>query len=165
MSIVKFDIACEYDEWHKIDAIDEICKKVLTKTFLEVKDEIDLKGKIPEVSIALIDDKQIQEINKEYRGKDKATNVISFANIDYGLDFIEEENTVLLGDIVISYDTLKKEANDTNIEIKDHLYHLLCHGMLHLLGFDHIDNDEAEEMENLEIKIMDEFNIKNPYNN
>lgn len=157
-------ISCEYKKWSLIEGYEKMCEEVLEKTFLVAGDNIDLNGKKPEISILLTDDKQIQEINKEYRDKDKATNVISFANIDYGLDFIDEEDYVALGDIIVSYDTLEKEAKESKIKIEDHFYHLLCHGMLHLLGFDHIEDDEADEMEAIEIKIMGEFNIKNPYN-
>lgn len=157
-------ISVEDEKWNHFGDYKKICELVLEKTFIEAENNINLKNKKPEISILLTNDEQIQEINREYRGKDKATNVISFASIDDGLDFIAEEETVALGDIVISYDTLEKEAKEANIEIEHHLYHLLCHGMLHLLGFDHIDDDEADEMEAIEIKIMDEFNIKNPYN-
>lgn len=106
-----------------------------------------------ELNIILVDDNYIQKINKDYRGKDKPTNVISF----------ETGDKFLLGDIFISYDTLTCEAMGQNISFKDHYTHLLCHGVLHILGFDHINDEDAEIMENLEIKILRKFKIENPY--
>ena len=101
----------------------------------------------------LTNDKEIQTLNKEYRGKNKPTNVLSF----------ETGDEILLGDIVMSIDTLLKEAKEQKISVADHYAHLLCHGMLHLLGFDHIEEDEANEMEFFEIEILKEFKIANPY--
>lgn len=106
-----------------------------------------------EVSITLIDDKQIQRINKRYRGIDKPTNVLSF----------ELGDDILLGDIFISIDTVIREAKATNISVEEHTAHMIVHGMLHLQGYDHIKDDEAKIMENKEIKILKKLGYKNPY--
>ena len=90
-----------------------------------------------EVSITLIDDKQIQRINKRYRGIDKPTNVLSF----------ELGDDILLGDIFISIDTVIREAKATNISVEEHTAHMIVHGMLHLQGYDHIKDNEAKIME------------------
>lgn len=106
-----------------------------------------------EVSITLVDDKQIHKLNKQYRGMDKPTNVLSF----------ELGDDVLLGDIFISLDTVKREAKDAHISVEEHTAHMIVHGMLHLQGYDHIKDDEAKVMESKEIKILKKLGFKNPY--
>ncbi|MBR2511364.1 MAG: apolipoprotein N-acyltransferase, partial [Alphaproteobacteria bacterium] len=106
-----------------------------------------------EVSIILTDDKEIQQINRDYRNIDKPTNVLSF----------ELGDDVLLGDIYISFDTVKKEAIAENISFEDHCAHMVVHGVLHLMGYDHIKDKDAIIMENKETKILAKMGIKNPY--
>ena len=106
-----------------------------------------------EVSITLIDDKQIQRINKRYRGIDKPTNVLSF----------ELGDDILLGDIFISIDTVIREAKAANISVEEHTAHMIVHGMLHLQGYDHIKDKDAKIMEDKEIKILKKLGYKNPY--
>lgn len=106
-----------------------------------------------EVSIILTDDKEIQQINRKYRNINKPTNVLSF----------ELGDDVLLGDIYISFDTVKKEAILENISFEDHCAHMVVHGVLHLMGYDHIKDKDAIIMENKETKILAKMGIKNPY--
>ena len=106
-----------------------------------------------EVSITLINDKQMQTINKKYRGLNKPTNVLSF----------ELGDDVLLGDIFISIDTVVREAKDAHIPVEEHVAHMIVHGMLHLRGYDHIKDKEAQIMENKEITILKKLGYKNPY--
>ena len=106
-----------------------------------------------EVSITLVDDKKIHMINKQYRGFDKPTNVISF----------ELGDDVLLGDIFISLDTVKREAIESGISVEEHTAHMIVHGMLHLQGYDHINDKDAKVMEDKEIKILKKLGYKNPY--
>lgn len=133
-----------------IKNLEGLSRKVVCKTFKMVGVK-QLKGM--EINVLLTGDKEIQEFNKNYRGKNKPTNVLSF----------ETGDEFLLGDIVMSLATLKKEAKAQNISIEAHYAHLLCHGVLHLLGFDHIDEEEAREMEFFEIKILESMGISNPY--
>ena len=114
-----------------------------------------------EVSVLLTDDKTVHTLNKTYRGIDKPTNVLSFAALDD-----EDEPIVdplLLGDIVVAFETTKKEAEEQNISLADHLFHLIAHGVLHLIGYDHMNDEDAEKMEKTEIKILAQNGIKNPY--
>lgn len=113
----------------------------------------DLNIKKYDFSIVLADDEFIKDYNKRFRNQDKATNVLSFA----------EKNGNYIGDIIISITTLKKEAQEQNKNFDDHFTHILIHGILHLLGYDHIKNDERKIMENLEISILSKLNISNPY--
>lgn len=107
-----------------------------------------------EVSIILTDDAEIHEINKTYRNVDRPTNVLSF----------ELGDDVLLGDIYISYDTVMREARDENISFENHVAHMVVHGVYHLMGCDHITDDEAAIMEMKEIKALKKLGVKNPYN-
>ena len=105
----------------------------------------------------LADDAFVQHLNKTWRGKDQPTNVLSFpagentAGIDH------------LGDIVLALETITREAREQDKKPADHLTHLVVHGMLHLLGYDHEDDDEAEEMEALERRILAGLGIADPY--
>ncbi len=111
------------------------------------------KGKNKTISILLTNNSEIKKINKQYRDKNKPTNILSFEIGESGV----------LGDIALSYETIKKESEDQNISFENHLTHLIVHGVLHLLGYDHIKDSEAKEMEDLEIKILDKMGIENPY--
>ena len=123
------------------------------------------KEKPVTINLCLSNDEDIRSLNKEFRDMDNATNVLSFANIDdenfsRDMDIFEE---IELGDIVISYETLQKEAGMKNIPFINHYSHLLIHGILHLFGFDHIEDDEADYMEDIETKVLKNLNIDNPY--
>lgn len=106
-----------------------------------------------EVSVVLSDDHHVQDLNKVYRQKDRPTNVLSFNSE------IEGE----LGDIILAYETVMNEAQISNIPPLNHVTHLIIHGFLHLLGYDHEKENEAVLMEGMEIKILAALNIKNPY--
>lgn len=112
-------------------------------------------GEEAEVSITLTNDAKIQKLNKQYRGFDKPTNVLSF----------ETEDDILWGDIYISYDTVMAEAKNDGKTFEDHVVHMVVHGVLHLMGMDHIDDDEATEMEKTEIVLLRYMGVANPYRN
>ena len=116
------------------------------------------------VNVRLSDDAEVWHLNKEFRGMDKPTNVLSFANLDFAdFEANPKEETTELGDIIIAFETMRKEAEIENISLKAHYCHLLTHGFLHILGFDHIEDDEAEYMEEFETAILAELGIENPY--
>lgn len=112
-----------------------------------------------ELTIRLVDEAESHELNMTYRGKDRPTNVLSFPfecppEID---DF------PLLGDLVICRQVVEKEAAEQKKTVEEHWAHMVVHGCLHLLGYDHIEDDEAEEMEALEVELMAAMNYANPY--
>jgi probable rRNA maturation factor len=113
------------------------------------------------VSLLLCSDDKIRQLNFDHRGKDKATNVLSFpaADEDHAGDQIWEQ----LGDIAIAYETCVREADESGISTHNHVTHLFLHGVLHLLGYDHENDDDANEMEMLEIKLLAAIGIVNPY--
>ena len=110
-----------------------------------------------EVSILLTDDSEIARLNRDWRGIDKPTNVLSFPASRVG------QGDKLLGDIVIAYETLERESTDESRDFLHHLAHLAVHGFLHLIGFDHETDAQAEEMEGLESRIMMRLNMPDPY--
>lgn len=112
-----------------------------------------------EVSIVLTDDSAIAKLNRDWRGIDKPTNVLSFpASGQKAVGGMR-----LLGDIVIAYETLERECEDENRLFLHHLTHLTVHGFLHLIGYDHQTDAQAEEMEGLESRIMTRLNMPDPY--
>ena len=112
----------------------------------------------PEITIRVVDEQESQQLNGEFRGKNKPTNVLSFP-----FEVPPQVECELLGDLVICEPVMSGEAEVQNKALNSHWAHLVIHGTLHLLGFDHIEDDEAEEMESMEIKILEHLGIKNPY--
>ncbi|KGJ96158.1 rRNA maturation RNase YbeY [Colwellia psychrerythraea] len=111
-----------------------------------------------ELTIRLVNSDESQQLNSQYRGKDKPTNVLSFPfEVPDGIELN------LLGDLIICIEVMKQEAQAQNKALFDHWAHLVIHGCLHLLGFDHISDDEALEMESLEVAILSKLGINNPY--
>ncbi|GGK65616.1 rRNA maturation RNase YbeY [Amphritea balenae] len=111
-----------------------------------------------ELSIRIVSADESQALNHQYRGKDKPTNVLSFP-----FEVPEGVELDLLGDLVICAAVVEAEAKQQNKTLSDHWCHMVIHGVLHLLGFDHINNEEAEEMEQLERDILSGLNISDPY--
>jgi probable rRNA maturation factor len=114
----------------------------------------------PELGLTFTDDAHIAELNAEWRGKGGPTNVLSFplAALRPG-----EQLPSMLGDIVIAFETVSREAQEQRKPFIDHLTHLVVHGLLHLLGYDHMDDNEAETMETLERRILEHLAIPDPY--
>lgn len=117
------------------------------------------------IGLLLTNDAEIQKLNAKFRQQDKPTNVLSFpAEADeFDQLFAEPDELIFLGDIAMAYETLMAEAEAQKKTVKKHFIHLLVHSILHLLGYDHIENEPAVEMEILEIKLLATINIENPY--
>jgi probable rRNA maturation factor len=114
---------------------------------------------VPAIASMLVTDiDEMQQLNKQYRDKDKPTNVLSFP-----MQSPVEAGVFLLGDIALCAPVIKQEASQQSKSEMSHWAHMVVHGMLHLQGYDHIKNDEAEEMEQLEIKILNQLGFSNPY--
>jgi len=117
-----------------------------------------------ELCIVLADDHFVQDLNKTYRGKDKPTNVLSFPARSIPVAAGPEPMGFrLLGDIVLARETLEREAAEQGKCAEDHVMHLVVHGLLHLLGQDHEEDDKAEIMEELERRILQALGISDPY--
>ena len=143
-------------KWEKLKDIKALTREVIELTLLSLKlDSLNL-----ELSIILAHDSFIQKYNLRYRGKDKPTNVLSFSAVDQPFKLKKGDN---LGDIMIAFETIEKEAKEQDKSFKDHYIHIVIHGMLHLIGYDHQNKKEAEEMEAIEIQVLKKLGIQNPY--
>jgi probable rRNA maturation factor len=128
-----------------------------------------------EFSLMLADDTTVAGLNHTYRGRDAPTDVLSFANSDLPSagplleeplpegPLLEERAPVLLGDVVVAFETASADAAKQNTPLSDHLVHLVVHGALHLLGYDHEDEADASRMETVEIAVLAGLGIENPY--
>lgn len=119
-----------------------------------------------EIAVRLTGDAEVRTLNRDYRQKDKPTNVLSFPMVQP--DLIDglansDDGEILLGDIVLARETCEREAAERKVEVSAHAAHLIVHGMLHLLGYDHMRDDEAEAMEALERQIMAGLGLHDPY--
>jgi len=130
----------------KSDFSEDFIKKISERVLEKLQIDKNLK-----VSVLVTNDCEIQSINKDYRNIDKPTDVLSFPQFDKIEDIMDG---ALLGDIVISIDTLKKQANENGIDEKREAAFLIIHGFLHLLGYDHIDEGEEEVMYDLQENIL-----------
>ncbi|MBS98176.1 MAG: rRNA maturation RNase YbeY [Oceanospirillaceae bacterium] len=119
-----------------------------------------LDGRIDrgEICIRIVTPEESQTLNREYRGKDRPTNVLSFP-----FEAPPGVPVDLIGDLAICADVVEQEAQEQNKTVTDHWAHMVIHGTLHLLGFDHIKDDEAEVMEALEIELLAQLGIADPY--
>lgn len=143
--VTKMKVCVNYNDsrWKKYNIdFEKIANMVVGKKYQDA-----------EVSITLTGDEEIHALNKIYRNIDKPTNVLSF----------ELGDDILLGDIYISLDTVQREAADAGISVSEHTAHMVVHGMFHLLGYDHLTDDQAHIMESKEIKVLRKLGIKNPY--
>ncbi len=118
-----------------------------------------------ELSIRLTGDSEVQALNAEWRGKDKPTNVLSFPQVDPDrlVDLGNSGPGLILGDLVLARGVCQREAAGNRISLEDHAAHLVVHGTLHLLGYDHQDEQSADEMESLEARALARLSIANPY--
>lgn len=117
------------------------------------------------INLSLNNDEEIRQLNAEFRQLDKPTNVLSFANLDDEEfeAYLARNDEIELGDIIVAFETMLDQSKDQELSLHDHYCHILIHGILHLLGYDHMEAEEAKEMESEEIKLLELFNIKNPY--
>lgn len=152
-SPLQIDITVLHPEWPDIASLIDHASRETLKA-------IGLQG-ASELSIVLSDDAFVQNLNKTYRGKDKPTNVLSFSQLEGETPDIPGMTS--LGDVVMAYETVLREAEEQGKSFTDHTVHLIVHGILHLLGHDHENDAEAENMEGLEIRILQNLGIKNPY--
>jgi len=114
-----------------------------------------------ELAIKIVSESEIRELNHRYRQMDKTTNVLSFPMGDLPAAALEEVD--LLGDIAICAQVVKEEAHAQGKSLEAHFAHMIVHGVLHLIGYDHIEDQDAEEMERLEVRLLASLEFENPY--
>lgn len=162
---IEIDLSLHHPRWESCiqslpQSLERICEHIIMKVVPD-----DFTPELLELSVVLTDDAQIQTLNHDYRDKDKPTNVLSFPQIDWSDELALERMLPLqnLGDIIIAFETVQREASEQDKTLNEHFIHLLTHGILHLFGHDHENDEEAELMEALEIRILADIGIKNPY--
>lgn len=154
----EFALTCVVEDarWSAVSDASQLCTRIAAACLPTINHDTALAA-----TVLLTDDAHVQDLNARFRDQNKPTNVLSFPNDDEEPD--PETGALYLGDIAVSYETVLREAAETDKSLQDHLTHMIVHGILHLAGFDHEDDAEAEEMENLETDILTGFGISDPY--
>ena len=150
------DIAIDDVRWNEVQELGDLARRAVGCA-LGSAENAQERG--PEVSLVFTNDAAIAVLNEQYRGKPSATNVLSFpsgAPLTQGAD-------VLLGDVVVSFETINSESQAQGKSFENHLCHLIVHGVLHLLGYDHQTDSCAASMEALEISALAQIGVPNPY--
>ena len=159
-SSVRVSVIVEHDAWRDVIAEPQpLLRRAAAAALAEARRT--RGARTPVVAVALIDDRAIRKLNHTYRGKDKPTNVLSFPSGEAGAE--SKRATRPLGDVAIALGTVKREAKVQGKTVGDHLMHLMVHAVLHLLGYDHESDPDAEEMEALERKALATLGIADPY--
>jgi probable rRNA maturation factor len=163
--ILNIDIDIQDPSWKDKDRLQDLVIKVSQVTLNKL--ELIKEAKTIEFSLILTDNNFIQKLNLEYRGKDRTTNTLSFPIHDLDPTKLDKnifhDGFIILGDIIFAFDVIEEEAKEQKKDFYNHFSHLLVHGILHLLGYDHESTEEAEIMEALEIEILSNLNIQSPY--
>lgn len=164
MQHVLFDI--EEEIWETRDGFDEwmaLCEELFEKTIKKVYQG----SRAFSVNLLLTDSSEIRDLNRNFRGKDSSTNVLSFPQFEScdicKIDTLSDSDIIEVGDIAMSYSDIVLESEKFRIPFFKRCSHLFVHGILHLFGYDHMNQEEMEVMENLEIDILKKFGIENPY--
>jgi probable rRNA maturation factor len=158
--VIELDIMVESGDWGTLDEAEPLAQKAAEAATLVAGRD----GEALEVSVMLTDDTQIRELNRTWRGKDRATNVLSFPSPEPpGIVLSGNGAPRHLGDIALAYETLAREAEEESKPLAHHFAHLVVHGVLHLLGYDHEVEAEAERMEDLEVRALSTLGIADPY--
>lgn len=137
--------------------------------FLRAKKPAAFKRRSFDISIILTDDSNQKKLNRNYRGKDKPTNVLSFPQINLHkfrkgeLDVFPARAAIPLGDVVLAFQTIRRECREQGKDLENHVIHLIVHGTLHLLGYDHMRASDAKAMEKLECDILATLGYPDPY--
>lgn len=158
---IDLQIAVEVDSWIQDIDLRSLCENIFYEAILfliskKLKSFLD----VVEISLVFTNSDGIKTLNAEYRGINNPTNVLSFPSF-FALS--QENLGPMLGDIVLAYEVIEKEANVLDKKFKDRLTHMILHGFLHLLGYNHVDDDDAFVMEGLEISILAKLGIDDPY--
>ena len=161
------EIALEADEeWDSSRSWDLLVRRATEAAIAESAfPQLAMSERSVEISILLTSDEKVRELNAQYRGKDKPTNVLSFPMVDPEdlRDTIFAGPELLLGDIILARGVCEAEAADKGVGVEQHATHLLIHGTLHLLGYDHQHDSEAADMEAREVRALRRLGIANPY--
>jgi probable rRNA maturation factor len=153
--VITLDLTVEAGEWEKLGDIEALAQRAVDAAIAAVPAT---EGELA-VAVLLTDDAAMREINKDWRDQDKPTNVLSFPAVAHpGMPGPRH-----IGDVVLAWETTQREALDESKSIEAHASHLIVHGVLHCLGYDHESDEQAEEMEALEVSALKGIGYKDPY--
>lgn len=154
------DFLHEAGDWTDFAAIEDTAVAAIHA----VAAHVEIGPEAQSVTIVFSDDAHVRSLNLQWRGQDKPTNVLSFPAVPQELPADRPSHVMLhLGDIVLAAETVVREANEQALSPRHHLSHLVVHGVLHLLGYDHMEPNDADEMEQLEAEILASLGIADPY--
>jgi probable rRNA maturation factor len=164
---MNLEIALEADEeWDSSRSWEALVRKAAEAAIAESAfPQLAEAGRMVELSVRLAGDDEVRALNAHWRGKDKPTNVLSFPMAEpYELEQADEDGpAIMLGDIILAHGVCEREAADKGVSINEHAIHLVVHGTLHLLGYDHVAERDAAEMEAREVRALIRLGIANPY--
>lgn len=164
--LLDIDIVVRDVRWESVVRdVNGVCRQSACAAFTVGAPKSTFGSTLAEAAVVLADDAFVATLNRQYRDRGGATNVLSFpATEDSGNESPTPDGApVLLGDIVVARETTVREATESGISTEHHLRHLVVHGMFHLLGFDHMTDDEAAEMEPLETQVLGNLGVADPY--
>ncbi len=154
------DIAVPDERWNGVDAaLDQSVRAAVRATI----DHAGLEAEDAEISVVLGDDALVHRLNREFRATDRPTNVLSFALTEGEPEPSGPGGPVMLGDVVLAFDTVAREAREQSKSEREHALHLVVHGVLHLMGYDHGSEAEARDMERMEQRVLADLGIADPY--
>jgi probable rRNA maturation factor len=153
------DIVIEDERWASVTGLEELIPNLAAETFRAVQ----LSPESHSVSVALLSDAEVHGLNKTFRGKDAPTNVLSFPSSTPVYAGARKGEPLFIGDVALAYETVVSEASAEGKTVLQHAAHLVVHGVLHLAGFDHDGEADAERMEAAEGAILARFGIPDPY--
>ena len=161
------EIALEADEeWDSSRSWEPLVRKAAEAAIVESAfPQLGEATRPVELSVRLAGDDEVRALNAHWRGKDKPTNVLSFPMAEpYELEQADEDGpAIMLGDIILAHGVVEREAAEKGVSINEHATHLVVHGTLHLLGYDHVAEADAAEMESREVRALARLGIANPY--
>lgn len=169
---VEVAVGVESELWDGLPEAERIVVRAAEAAWAGADRSLLPAGRPAEISVALADDALVHRLNRDYRGKDKPTNVLSFPLLDHedgdepgdetGMQ--EEDGApILLGDVILAHETVAREAAEQGKTFEEHVVHLVVHGVLHLLGYDHETDEDADRMERLEARILEGLGVADPY--
>lgn len=155
-SPVALEIGRDSDLWNALPEAEAVASAAVRAAFAEAALQA-----LPEAELALTlaDDERVRALNAEWRGQDKPTNVLTFPAVEPG----ETADAAMLGDVILAFESVSREAAEQDKSLADHFAHLVVHGVLHLFGHDHLEESEAEAMEAIETRALARIGVADPY--
>ncbi len=167
--IVRLELDIAFNSWEEVKGLKQRLDRAAEATLSGLPQNLQAIAQKAQMTLLLTNDEAVQSLNCEFRDKDKPTNILSFPQFEPDdLDQMAQtdlsaQQAIYIGDLAAAYETTEREAQEQKKEFLDHVTHLVVHGILHVFGYDHITDEEAEEMEAFEQDIMAQLELPDPY--